>query len=660
MHSSGKNLLRKARMRATRARVPSLKMQFLDFYRDQQFSDIKLEPIHNLALEVPVDAGENFQFWIESVSSSPEVTGAALVKIECLDDSGEVIRILDWPHKSSLVGDYIYIESGPIENPKVTHAAFRVPANATLIRLTGRQWKADIETLVLGAVEYLPGPTPGALQSGTPLSIPYENYDFSENVDPGAQQVKVDITVAPGTGTNLPLKVQLFDSAGAEMLSPANLPHHAVQGAFINCHASRNSKKDTSAVIDLPEGVAQIRVSSFANWSAKGSILGAPHFEYEFHRTVEQVFNSIEALPAEDKEQPLIFIDSTAPPLGHQTLAIRPNNLAQEFCNAGATVVYMPFSSLQEHENIVDERLVQFPRNDFHAVVDQLLKLEWQGPKVYYCTSFPDWNAASVIDRFNRNGWTTVYEIRDNMEEFKRVGYSKWYDPSLEVFVAQRADAIITVSGALARKMEAVAHPDRQPRVIPNGVRAELADVFSEYRSLEQIAERQPLKVVGYVGHLTPAWFNWQYVIAAAKALPDYTFEIVGHGAPDNLITPDNLKILGPKNHEELEAIMPRWKVALIPFVDSPLTRGVDPNKIYEYLACANRVVSAEMGSVSTYPATTVYDTLESFIDQIRLHMEAEWTQEELNSVEVLVEDSKWSSRAKQVLNFINEIGKED
>ena len=52
MHSSGKNLLRKARMRATRDRVPSLKMQFLDFFRDQQFSDIKLEPIHNLALEV--------------------------------------------------------------------------------------------------------------------------------------------------------------------------------------------------------------------------------------------------------------------------------------------------------------------------------------------------------------------------------------------------------------------------------------------------------------------------------------------------------------------------------------------------------------------------------------------------------------------------------
>ena len=58
--------------------------------------------------------------------------------------------------------------------------------------------------------------------------------------------------------------------------------------------------------------------------------------------------------------------------------------------------------------------------------------------------------------KLERN-WHTVYEIRDDMEEFNRVGYSKWYSSQLEIKVAQLADKVVTVSPRLAQKIKIMA-----------------------------------------------------------------------------------------------------------------------------------------------------------------------------------------------------------
>ena len=151
---------------------------------------------------------------------------------------------------------------------------------------------------------------------------------------------------------------------------------------------------------------------------------------------------------------------------------------------------------------------------------------------------------------------------------------------------------------------------------------------------------------MGYVGHLTDSWFDWPLIEEAASRLPHITFEIIGHGAPDNLSLPANVKMLGAKSHDELPEIVAGWKVALIPFKDLPLTRSVDPNKIYEYFAWGLRCVSAPMGLVHEYPSTWVYRTADEFVDSIREAVETKMSDRELYTLDEFVQTASWDDRA--------------
>ena len=59
-------------------------------------------------------------------------------------------------------------------------------------------------------------------------------------------------------------------------------------------------------------------------------------------------------------------------------------------------------------------------------------------------------------------------------------------------------------------------------------------------------------KKVGYFGHLTASWFDWDSLIEIAKSRPKYHFEIIGHSAPDDLELPKNIDLMGPKTHPEI------------------------------------------------------------------------------------------------------------
>ena len=52
-----------------------------------------------------------------------------------------------------------------------------------------------------------------------------------------------------------------------------------------------------------------------------------------------------------------------------------------------------------------------------------------------------------------QHGWVTVYDSRDDWEEFHKVGMAKWYHPGYERYIAQHADVVSAVSRPLARRV---------------------------------------------------------------------------------------------------------------------------------------------------------------------------------------------------------------
>jgi len=118
---------------------------------------------------------------------------------------------------------------------------------------------------------------------------------------------------------------------------------------------------------------------------------------------------------------------------------------------------------------------------------------------------------------------------------------------------------------------------------------------------------------VGYFGHLTSSWFDWDALISIAQERPSYQFEIIGHSAPDNLELPRNIELMGPKTHSEINDIAAYWSVAIIPFKSSLLSDAVDPIKIYEYMALNLPTVSFRMPQIEKYPYTITVDNVEDF-----------------------------------------------
>lgn len=421
--------------------------------------------------------------------------------------------------------------------------------------------------------------------------------------------------------------------------------------------------------INLPESNIDRVELSFFMWGANkvDSYLEISTFEVEYphiqdlntQMSIEELF--IHNMNEEDK---VIFIYTTAPYIGHETLELRPNRLTKEYIKLGYKVIFFAFSRIPEELKAPEEysgNLLQCYKDDLHSCIS-LISNKKLKEKIFICSSFPDIFALTAISKLKFfNDWKTVYEIRDDMEEFNRVGYSKWYTSELEVNVARIVDKIVTVSPRLAQKIKVAADRYKNAewkskvKVIQNAAPDILIGKSEYLRTINFSELKTQSMVVGYIGHLTPAWFDWPLILKTAKKFPNIKFEIIGHGMPNSLELPVNVEYLGPKNHDEFLQISEKWKVGLIPFIASPLTYGVDPNKIYEYLSANLLVLTADMGSVKECPATYVYNNNDEFSDKFIEAINAKNDQNTLSEIKKYIEKSRWSNRAKSMIDFINE-----
>lgn len=488
--------------------------------------------------------------------------------------------------------------------------------------------------------------------SGNDVTPTYSSsdYELMEPIPDGATAITVVAMVKNGeTPGKAPLRVSFLDSRNQLILPNADIPQNPDLGPFLNLEATSPDFVQQSWVLQVPAGANNIKISG-VDWGKKTAVLQGDVVVEPLKNWSDSPEGFLENLPT---ETPLIIIDTTAPPLGHETLSLRPNNLSMAYSRLGVAVIFFPFGSLQEFPNRVDDSLIQFDRGEFDRTIRAALEIRDPHNSYFICSSFPSIQSVTASRRLKSAGWRVVYEARDDMEEFNRVGYSKWYHPQLERQILSISDVVVSVSSALDKKLDSMAQSMPDHYVLPNGVTQRTVENGKVLRSIALAEGRNRSMTVGYVGHLTDSWFDWPLLIDAATKTPEIRYEIVGHGFPKGITLPENVEYLGPKNHDELLSIVDKWKVGLIPFADLPLTRSVDPNKIYEYFAWGLRCVSAPMGMVSTYPYTWVYRGVDEFVAAVRDSISSPITQDELDELEDFLESVTWEQRAVQMLELI-------
>ncbi len=163
-----------------------------------------------------------------------------------------------------------------------------------------------------------------------------------------------------------------------------------------------------------------------------------------------------------------------------------------------------------------------------------------------------------------------------------------------------------------------------------------------------------PRPLVGYVGAVS-AWFDQEMPAAAARAHPEWSFVLVGPVDTDVslLNSLPNVRLTGRRDYADLPAYLRCFDIAVIPFKINELTTGVNPVKLYEYLAAGLPVVSADLPEVRTFrPDVAIAANAAEFVRKLEEELAADSTEKRARRLEIAGRHS-WEARAKSAASAV-------
>jgi len=263
--------------------------------------------------------------------------------------------------------------------------------------------------------------------------------------------------------------------------------------------------------------------------------------------------------------------------------------------------------------------------------------------KLYLCT-LPMAGVKDVLRPLRAAGFHIHYDIMDDWEEFHRGGEAHWYSVAVERDMVLFADTVSAVSDKLAQKFRRI--------------REDVAVVRNGYRpaalGCEQfIAARTPAsspKIMGYFGHFSDAWFDWDTVFYAAQQRPNIEFELIGYGISESararLSEFPNIRFVGLVPQKNLHQYASKWWAGMIPFQPSEVSAAVDPLKVYEYLHLGLHSVVTGISGIAEFPMVHYAGSAEGFVqamDQLPDRAEEHRLPEVAEFLKACEWDARWA-----------------
>jgi glycosyltransferase involved in cell wall biosynthesis len=223
-----------------------------------------------------------------------------------------------------------------------------------------------------------------------------------------------------------------------------------------------------------------------------------------------------------------------------------------------------------------------------------------------------------------------------------------WADDALRDLVAA-ADVVTSPSRALLDELRSAAGP--RSVYVPNGVSTRVLEAGAARSRAMSMPPR-----AGYLGFIG-AWFDFELVARAAEALPQVVFELVGPVAASEagqlaaLLRRANVRYLDAVGEAQVPNILARFSVGLIPFRLTPLTRAVNPNKLYEYAAFDLPIVATPFSPevLEWSSAVNVCGSPDAFIAAVR-----EGASVASGGTRAIAEARSWSAIAAQFASLLD------
>jgi glycosyltransferase involved in cell wall biosynthesis len=222
-----------------------------------------------------------------------------------------------------------------------------------------------------------------------------------------------------------------------------------------------------------------------------------------------------------------------------------------------------------------------------------------------------------------------------------------------EKLAVQNADLVLASALPLKERLD---QEHANVVLVPNGAAFEY---LSSSESLPVPPELAGVTgpVLGFVGTVEH-WVNVELIAQVAQELPDFTLVIVGPLECDVTVLrgKPNIILPGRQPYERLPAFLQRFDVAMIPFVESPLTRAVDPVKFYEYSAMGKPVVATPLPTLQAR-GNLVYRarTGSEFAAQVRRAIQEDSPERRHERIEFARQNS-WASRVDVIVREISRL----
>lgn len=209
----------------------------------------------------------------------------------------------------------------------------------------------------------------------------------------------------------------------------------------------------------------------------------------------------------------------------------------------------------------------------------------------------------------------SVLRVADHTQSFRSVAPAAF---AQERKIARQVDVVVYAAEALTSYVEGM-QPKRMAR-IANGVNfrhfaGQTGEMPEELQGIDR-------PIVLYVGAISD-WFDYETLDAVAAMLPELAFVVVG---PDDMArrrlkARENLYLLGRRPYERVPDFMHHAHVGIIPFnrwAYPELVNGVNPLKMYEYLACGLPVVATRWDELEHLQSPArLCDTPQEFVAAI-------------------------------------------
>lgn len=245
-----------------------------------------------------------------------------------------------------------------------------------------------------------------------------------------------------------------------------------------------------------------------------------------------------------------------------------------------------------------------------------------------------------------------VYDCIDDLDVHVprpelRPHYQRW-----ENSLIGRSDAAIVTAEELGKSL-GERSPGLKISTIRNGVNTSRFRAALKRPRPADVPRDRP--VIGFVGALY-AWIDWTLVEAAARAMPDCCFVMVGPwdaNAPIERIRElANVIFLGARDYANVPDYVAAFDVCWVPFDQSRVSTLANPVKIYEYLSLGKPVVTTPVADTSSFGSLVLVGrTHDEIISRLRQCLQQ--TAIGVDDRVAFARANDWRVRAQDYIHFV-------